>query len=397
MKLEKMQKESTLQSKTTIQSFILLMGILLFVSCSESNDDDVDVSVSISVTEITEGSTEKIILNAVGAKKGTTFTYSIDEGGATYGDDIEELVSASGTISDEQAELDIVIINDDFFELREEFDIKISLLDEEYIFPVTILNDDEPEKALTDADGFYTPESYGSMELVWQDEFSGESINSEYWSFELGNGCDKELCAWGNNELQSYTDEAENVEVSDGKLIITATERNGGYSSARLYSQDKVELQYGRIDVRAKMPKGQGLWPAIWMLGADFDYGNWPDIGEIDIMELIGDEPNVTHGTVHYDNGSGYTTTTGQKTLLEGDLSDQFHVYSIVWDRNQIQWYLDYELFKTFDRTGSETYPFNAPFFFILNVAVGGNWPGDPDQTTVFPQEMVIDYIRVFQ
>lgn len=390
-----MQREFIIRNRV-LSGVLAISGILLLSTCA-GDEEEPDVSASLSVTEIREGSTSSIVLNASGAKDGTPFVYSVEEGQAKFGDDVVELTSASGTITDGKAELDVTIINDDFFELRENFDIRLSLLEREYVFPLTITNDDDPDEALSDDEGFYTPESYGSMELVWQDEFDGETLSTDYWTYELGNGCDKGICGWGNNELQNYTDEAENVKVSAGKLTITATERTGGYYSARLITQDKIELQYGRIDARAKMPKGQGLWPAIWMLGANIDEVNWPACGEIDIMELVGHEPEVTHGTVHYDNGSGYTSTTGQKSLLQGDFSDQFHVYSIVWDRNQIQWYLDYQLFKTFKRGENETYPFNSPFYFIINVAVGGNWPGDPDESTVFPQEMVVDYIRVFQ
>ena len=157
-----------------------------------------------------------------------------------------------------------------------------------------------------------------------------------------------------------------------------------------------MELQYGRIDIRAKMPKGQGIWPALWMLGANIDQVSWPSCGEIDIMELVGHEPEITHGTVHY-NENGHRFTGGARALTEGDLSDQFHVYSIVWERDKITWYLDNFEYFNFTRSQTTNYPFNAPFFFIMNIAIGGNWPGNPDNTTVFPQEMVVDYIRVFE
>ncbi|MEL6844095.1 MAG: glycoside hydrolase family 16 protein, partial [Bacteroidota bacterium] len=235
-----------------------------------------------------------------------------------------------------------------------------------------------------------------SMELIWQDEFDGTSLNTTDWTFEYGNGCDKGLCGWGNNELQLYTDEEANIKLENGRMTITAREDNGTYTSTRIITQDKVEVRFGRIDIRAKMPKGQGIWPALWMLGANIDDVSWPMCGEIDIMELVGHEPATTHGTVHYDD-SGYKYNGNSKTLSTGDLSDEFHVYSIVWDRDVIHWYLDNEWFKTFEKRNIGTYPFNDAFFFIMNIAVGGNWPGSPDNTTVFPQEMVVDYVRVFQ
>jgi beta-glucanase (GH16 family) len=165
-----------------------------------------------------------------------------------------------------------------------------------------------------------------------------------------------------------------------------------------MITKAKKEFQYGRIDIRARLPYGQGIWPAIWMLGANIDDVGWPRCGEIDIMELVGHLPKVSHGTAHYDvdgwasKGSSYALTTGQT------FSDEFHVFTIVWEMNRIKWYVDYN--KFFELSAQDvggTYPFNNPFFFIMNIAVGGNWPGDPDETTVFPQTMEVDYIRVFQ
>jgi beta-glucanase (GH16 family) len=221
-------------------------------------------------------------------------------------------------------------------------------------------------------------------------------LDETSWNYELGDGCPN-LCGWGNNELQVYTDLPKNVKLEESNLIITAIEEgNDEFFSARITTKDKVEFAYGRIDVRAKMPKGQGIWPAIWMLGANIDQVSWPACGEIDIMELVGHEPEKVHGTVHYEN-NGYQTTSGSKTLLEGDFSDEFHVYTLTWEQNTMSWYVDNELYKTFIKPANSIYPFNNEFFFILNIAVGGNWPGNPDATTLFPQEMTVDYIRVFR
>ncbi|MCL4133388.1 UNVERIFIED_CONTAM: hypothetical protein GTU68_056281 [Idotea baltica] len=234
------------------------------------------------------------------------------------------------------------------------------------------------------------------MVKVWADEFDGNELNLDDWGFDLGDGCDQGICQWGNQELQIYTNSVDNFNIENGQLTITArNDASNDFTSARINTKEKVAVMYGRIDIRAKMPKGQGMWPALWMLGENIDNVSWPRCGEIDIMELIGHEPATTHGTVHYDN-SGYATSSSSKHLSSGDFSDQFHVYSIIWKENTIHWYLDNEQFKIFSKTDSG-YPFNAPFFFVMNLAVGGRWPGNPDDTTVFPQTMEVDYIRVFQ
>ncbi|MEL7535065.1 MAG: glycoside hydrolase family 16 protein, partial [Bacteroidota bacterium] len=230
---------------------------------------------------------------------------------------------------------------------------------------------------------------YPSMTRVWSDEFDGNSIDMSNWTHEVGD-------EWFNNELQAYSADPIYSSVADGKLSITAREENGSYTSARMITQDKYEFQYGRIDIRAKLPKGQGIWPALWMLGANINEVSWPQCGEIDIMELVGHEPNVTHGTAHYDN-NGHQYRGSGKTLDSGEFADQFHVFSVIWTRESLSWYLDGESFLTFREEDIDGFPFNAPYFFIMNVAVGGDWPGNPDASTVFPQTMEIDYLRVFQ
>ena len=152
----------------------------------------------------------------------------------------------------------------------------------------------------------------------------------------------------------------------------------------------------GRIDIRARLPKGKGIWPALWMLGTNIDQNPWPACGELDIMEMVGNDPTKVFGTVHYNN-NGYVKSDGFLKLSTGDFSDKFHVFSVLWDLDIIIWYVDNQPFKTFRRSPGSVYPFNNPFYFVLNVAVGGQWPGDPDGTTVFPQQMTVDYIRVFR
>lgn len=256
----------------------------------------------------------------------------------------------------------------------------------------TIRNDDD--FLPTSDDGFTSPLNYPGYTLVWQDEFNGSAIDASVWTHELGNS------GWGNNESQNYTASSSNSFVSDGKLVIVAKKESSGgsdYSSARLITKDKQEFQFGRIDIRAKLPEGQGIWPALWMLGRNFSTVGWPDCGEIDIMEIVGHEPATTHGTVHWDNNGSYASFGGSKTLAQGKFADEFHVFSIVWDSQSIKWLLDNVQFNEIDISAASFSEFKQPFFFIFNVAVGGNWPGYPDATTVFPQRMVVDYVRVFQ
>jgi beta-glucanase (GH16 family) len=248
--------------------------------------------------------------------------------------------------------------------------------------------------------GYTSPESYDGYKLVWADEFNSSSI-SEDWTFEIGDGC-PELCGWGNQELEYY--KKENTSLADGNLIITAKKEDFGgkqYTSSRMITKGKQSFTYGRIDIRAILPKGQGLWPALWMLGENIDEVSWPKCGEIDIMELVGgsteDRDRTIHGTVHWDNAGSYANYGGSTKLSAGIFNDEYHVFSIDWDPEKIVWLLDGEEFHVIDITPAGLDEFHKPMFFILNVAVGGIWPGSPDGSTIFPQEMKVDYIRVFQ
>lgn len=238
-----------------------------------------------------------------------------------------------------------------------------------------------------------------SKNIVWLEEFDGNTINDRYWSFEIGN----KYNGWGNNELEYYTEN--NAEVKNGKLIITAKkeDKNGyNYTSSRMITAKKLNFTYGEIEVRAKLPKGKGIWPAIWMLGESIDTKGWPGCGEIDIMELIGDNPFKIYGTLHgpgYSGKDGYDRTytlTGTK-----DFSDEFHVFKVDWQSERINWYVDDELYHTVNRHEVESkglnWVFDNKFYILLNVAVGGSWPGSPDFSTEFPQTMEIDYIKISQ
>lgn len=239
--------------------------------------------------------------------------------------------------------------------------------------------------------------------LVWNDEFEGTSIDRGKWEHEV-NG-------WGggNNELQYYTDRSENSYIEDGSLVIKAlketyTGEDGTreYTSARLRTLNRGDWLYGRFDIKAKLPFGKGLWPAIWMLPTDWVYGGWAASGEIDIMELLGHEPSRVYGTLHYGGEYPNNTQSGTFYQLNGSsFSDDFHLFTLEWDTTEIRWYVDEELYSTRKQWYTTGVPFPAPFdkrfHLLLNVAVGGNWPGSPDPSTLFPQYMFVDYVRVYK
>ena len=232
--------------------------------------------------------------------------------------------------------------------------------------------------------------------LTWHDEFDGPALDSNTWIHEIGGN------GWGNGEAQYYTDSPDNAFIENGNLVIQALEHNKGgnlYTSARLVTKGTMEQQHGRIEARIQIPRGQGIWPAFWMLGNDFGKVSWPFCGEIDIMENIGREPNLIHGTVH---GPGYSGANGigKPYAIPGGapFADDSHVFAVEWEPQAIRWYMDDTLYNTVtpdDVPGDWVY--DHPFFIILNVAVGGRWPGYPDDTTVFPQRMTVDYVRVYE
>lgn len=382
--------------KKSFPGFVIFLA-LLFTGCKDDVENTV-TGFSLESIKFSEGnSLSSQLLNV--QVKGTlqsdlTVSYQLKEGTAKFDQDLK---STSGQLtllaSQPTAQVPVEILGDEYLELTESFDLVITYEGQEYPLTVEITDDDPMEEILISSTGFYTSNVHPSMQLVWSDDFSGTQLNMNNWTHELGNGCSVGVCGWGNNELESYTSDPANIFVSNGAVTIRALNNAGNYTSARIKTQGKVNLQYGRIDVRAKLPYGQGIWPAIWMLGEKITSVNWPACGEIDIMELVGHEPQKVHGTVHYSN-DGYKNSTGSTSLTSGDFSDQFHVFTIIWEKNKITWYVDNKSFKTFETTVAT---FNNPFFFILNVAVGGNWPGSPDVSTSFPQEMVVDYVRVFQ
>ena len=232
--------------------------------------------------------------------------------------------------------------------------------------------------------------------LVWEEEFDGSSINATTWSFEMGDGC-PDLCGWGNNEAQYYTNRPDNARVEDGILKITAKRESLGnrdFTSARMISKGKFEFQYGRVEIRAKLPQGQGTWPALWLLGGNIDQVGWPRCGEIDIMEH-GDGPNgLVSSSVHLPNANGdHYYVRGDQTIQNE--SSEFHVYRMDWYDSRIQFYVDGRRHHNF--TLNDDMPFHQPFFFILNVAMGGSFTGNNIDSNFVSSQMEIDYIRLYK
>ena len=248
-------------------------------------------------------------------------------------------------------------------------------------------------------------EPSSGWELVWHDEFdgpNGSAPDSTKWTCEVGGG------GWGNHELEYYTARRENVRMEDGTLVIQAKKEHftgadgvtREYTSARLRTPSFSD-PYGRFEARVKVPAGQGLWPAFWMLGNDLGTNGWPACGEIDVMENVGKEPSIVHGTVHGPGYSGGEGVTSSFTLPEGKrFSDDYHVFGVEWRPGSVKFYVDGKPYHTVTPDSlpqGRRWVFDHPFFGLLNVAVGGDWPGAPDQTTSFPQEMRVDWVRMYR
>ncbi len=258
--------------------------------------------------------------------------------------------------------------------------------------------------------------------LVWSDEFNapdGSAPDPAWWTYDLGVGGG----GWGNHELEYYTKRPENVSIQGGNLVITARRESFSgpadpsgtspvdkasvtreYTSARLKTQGLFSQTYGRFEARIRIPSGQGMWPAFWMLGADIDKVHWPGCGEIDIMENIGKEPSRVHGSLHGPGpgGAGTDDMTAAFALLRvpTNFADAFHVFAVEWEPGVIRFYVDNTLYFTATPRGmphGTGWVFDHPFFLLLNLAVGGNWPGSPDSSTQFPQQMLVDYVRVYE
>jgi beta-glucanase (GH16 family) len=242
--------------------------------------------------------------------------------------------------------------------------------------------------------------------LVWSDEFNapdGSRPDAAKWKPEVGGN------GWGNHELEYYTDRPQNSFIRNGNLVIRAVKEDftgadkvtRGYTSARITTQHLFDQAYGRFEARIKIPRGQGMWPAFWLIGNDIETVHWPACGEIDIMENIGKEPSTIHGSMHGPGYSGDRAYTSVYKLPGGiKFADDFHVFAIEWEPNVVRFFVDQELYATFTPSrlpAGMKWVFNHPFFIVLNLAVGGDWPGVPNSSTVFPQEMLVDYVRVYR
>ncbi|WP_166827267.1 glycoside hydrolase family 16 protein [Thalassoroseus pseudoceratinae] len=267
--------------------------------------------------------------------------------------------------------------------------------------------------------------------LTWNDEFDGKTIDPKKWDFDLGNGfynydANQWIHGWGNNELQYYTSDSRNAFLKNGQLhirVLKESLHNCGYTSARMKTRTRdgrplFNQTYGRFEFRAKLPTGQGIWPALWMLPQDEKYGPWAASGEIDVLEARGQEPNKILGTIHY--GSRWPANAhsgGEYTFPDGGTIADFHTYAVEWEPGEIRWFVDDHQYatkkswwsssKTENGQGAKPKtaadlnpwpaPFNQPFYLVMNVAIGGNFLGNPDASTTFPAEMIVDYVRVYE
>lgn len=243
--------------------------------------------------------------------------------------------------------------------------------------------------------------------LIWQDEFDGVSLNPAYWNFETGNGYHSND-GWGNNELQYYTGFNKNLSVNEGFLRITAIKENYNgfnYTSARIQTQNKIYKTRGKFEARIKLPVGKGYWPAFWLLPQNSPYGEWPASGEIDIFESKGAYPNWISASLHFGAQNDKKYITYSKDNLSKPISE-FHIYSLVWEEDAMYWYVDNKLFAWesfwFSKNNVGKYspfpaPFDTPFYIVLNLAIGGTFDGNPDDTTQFPQTMEVDYVRIYE
>lgn len=391
--------------------FLILILVIGVWSCKEDEEPPVQSEIKFSSDKSAfENQSNAVFEFEVKLNQSSdqtvTVQFETEDLTAQSGDDYE---STEGTLTFSPGQttktIEVNIVIDEFLEDDEQFKVKLSnpingFLKDNFQEAIGTIRNDDTTIQLTD-EGYVSADSYPGKTLVWADEFENSNISSANWTYDLGDGC-PDLCGWGNNELQNYTSSSQNSYINDGKLIILAKEEAADeYSSARLKSTDLQEFQYGRIDVRALLPVDKGMWPAIWMLGSNNPAIGWPMSGEIDIVELVGSNPQRIHGTAHWGDNFAQHQESGQGISLTfpETFADEFHVFSIEWEENSIRWFLDdveYHSIGPSDMNG-QNYPFNQPFYFLMNIAVGGNWPGPPTEDTTFPEFMAVDYIRVFQ
>ncbi len=361
--------------KISIQIFgILLLIIPVFCACGTNNDNENNYTASFTYEY---DANETNTINFENTSEGEYLYIQWDFGdGDGYGD----------------KETDKTALYSKYYPYAGDYDVTLRVwgwdndLEDTKTYTKTItIEEDDPDYDPTDT-------------LKWSDEFNEASINTDDWNFETG------ASGWGNNELQEYTD-GDNAEIVDGTLVITAKKVNdngtvGSYTSTRMTTQNKHEFTYGRIEVRAKLPSGRGVWPAIWMLGSNYATEGWPACGEIDIMEYVGYDPYQIHSSLHTTSSSGNTENTDEITV--SNCEDEFNIYGMWWTEDEISFYVNDKEnpFYTYspDNKTDDNWPFYNPCFFILNLAVGGDWGGaEGVDDTIFPQSLEIDYVRVYK
>lgn len=385
--------------------FALLVALIVIGACKKDDDSDA-LTVSIQAASVDENDDDNTVNITVTASSSTdqdiVVILQTTSGSAMAGEDFEELsnyplVITAGTTS---ASLPITIMGDRVLETDESFFIEILSVSNAEIAQqsteIIILNDDTEFSEFIPDEGYQTPITYPDKTLIFSEEFEDGTDLTENWSYEIGNG----QWGWGNGELQYYT-AGDNVSLINGNLVIEArNEFFGGkqYTSTRMKTKGAFDFTYGRVDIRAALPKGQGLWPALWMLGTRHDEVGWPECGEIDIMEMLGQQPSKVYGTVHWKGDNGQQASYEGSTIInDGDFNSKFHVFSLEWTPEALTFYLDDEQYHTIGISAAQFDAFHHSFFLIMNVAVGGDWPGLPNPSTEFPQRMVVDYVRVFQ
>ena len=384
--------------------FLLLSLTVLIIGCSPDDAPNPELpSIIIQDATVIETDNDQTVgitvtLNKA-AETNVVFNYSTIAGTALSGVDFNPISDELFTINagETTGNIEFVIKGDNVEEGDETFEIAFlnpvggSLVNSK--ITVIISDDDVDGGVQIPSGGYDAPATYPGFTLVWEDNFDGTALGS-HWTQEIGRGSS----GWGNNELQYYR--AQNTTVANGYCIIEAKQENfsgANYTSSRMITKGAEDFKYGRIDIRAALPEGQGIWPALWMLGSNIDQVSWPNCGEIDIMEIVGHEPNKLHGTLHWGDVNGNHAQYGGYKNSSIDLSEEFNVYSIIWTQTQITWLLNNVQYHVININEAQFDEFRENFFFIMNVAVGGNWPGSPDATTVFPQRMIVDYIRVHQ
>jgi beta-glucanase (GH16 family) len=379
---------------------ILGLLCLLWIGACGNEEDNPQANLPILIIDdikVQEGDEDtKVVLTLKVSgqnKAGISLQYSTFDGTAKSGINYVAVSNTSLTLAanETQKNIEISLKGNNETNSQKEFYVLFSGISNATLqrdkITITVLDDD-----YSIPNGYTSPTTRAGYTLTWADEFQSTTLGS-HWAHETG------ASGWGNNELQYYR--AENTSILDNEYLLIEAKKESyqgaEYTSSRLITKGKKFFKYGRIDIRALLPKGQGIWPALWMLGENISTVSWPACGEIDIMEIVGNAPNKLHGTAHWDNNGQYASYGGNTTLSSGDFSTQFHVFSIAWNSQKIIWYLDDVQYHEIDITPTDLNEFQKDFFFIFNVAVGGNWPGSPNASTVFPQQMMVDYIRVFQ